>query len=179
MHVLAANLRRSILLAAVFFALLGLVYPLAEYGIGQAAFSRQVDGSLSTNGSSLVGQRWDGPKWFQGRPDGDDPMATGGSNLGPRSKVLVQVTKNQIEHLRKEGIVPTPDLVTTSGSGVDPDISPAAAYAQVGAVAGARGVPVGEIRRLVAKSVTGAEFGFLGASYVNVLQLNESVAELR
>lgn len=179
MRTLTANLRRSILLVAVLFVLLGLAYPLAETGIGQAAFSHQANGSLTANGSTLVGQHWSGPRWFQGRPDSDDPMATGGANLGPRSKTLVQDARRQAKRLNKEGITPMPDLITTSGSGVDPDISPADADAQVAAVARARGLPVAAVRRLVAAHVTEAELGFLGAPYVNVLQLNEALAKLR
>jgi K+-transporting ATPase ATPase C chain len=173
------HLRRSVVISAVFFVLLGLCYPLAETGIGQALFSRQANGSLSANGSTLVGQHWTGPRWFQGRPDADDPMATGGTNLGPRSKVLVADVRQQIDRLLREGITPTPDLVTTSGSGVDPDIAPVDAYAQVKAVARARGLPVATVRRLVAEHIEGEEFGFLGASYINVLQLNEALARLR
>ena len=174
-----ANLRRSIIVSAIFFVLLGLCYPLAETGIGQAFFSHQANGSLTANGSTLVGQHWTSPRWFVGRPDADDPMATGGTNLGPRSEVLVKDVAAQIALLRKEGITPTADLVTTSGSGVDPDISPADAYAQAGAVAGARGLSVAAVRRLVAAQTRQPQFGFLGSAYVNVLQLNEALARLR
>ena len=172
-------LRPAILVSVIFLVLLGLAYPLAETGVGQAFFSRQANGSLSSNGSTLVGQAWAGPRWFQGRPDSDNPMATGASNFGPRSKVLVQDVRKQIGLLRKEGITPTPDLVTTSGSGVDPDISSADAYAQVSAVARARGLPAAAVRRLVAGHVVGPQLGFLGSAYVNVLQLNEALAQTR
>jgi potassium-transporting ATPase KdpC subunit len=173
------TLRPAILVSLVFLVLLGLAYPLAETGIGQAFFSRQANGSLTANGSSLVGQAWTGPRWFQGRPDGDNPMATGGTNLGPRSKVLVQDVRKQIALLQKAGITPSPDLVTTSGSGVDPDISPADAYAQAGAVARARGLPVAAVRRLVAAHIDQPQLGFLGSAYINVLQLNEALAAMR
>ena len=172
-------LRPAILVSIIFLVLLGLAYPLAETGIGQAFFSHQASGSLTGNGSTLVGQAWTGPRWFQGRPDGDNPMATGATNLGPRSEVLVQDVRKQIALLRKEGITPTPDLVTTSGSGVDPDLSPADADAQVGAVARARGLPPAAVRRLVAEQVVPPQFGFLGSAYVNVLQLNEALAAMR
>jgi potassium-transporting ATPase KdpC subunit len=172
-------LRPAILVSVIFLVLLGLAYPLAETGIGQAFFSRQANGSLTTNGSTLVGQAWTGPRWFQGRPDGDNPMATGGTNLGPRSEVLVQDVRKQIALLRNEAITPTPDLVTTSGSGVDPDISPADAYAQVSAVASARGLPAAAVRRLIAEHIVQPQFGFLGSAYINVLQLNEALAGLR
>jgi potassium-transporting ATPase KdpC subunit len=174
-----ANLRPALGISIVFFILLGLAYPLAETGIGQAFFSHQANGSLTSDGSTQVGQSWKGPRWFQGRPDADNPMATGGSNLGPRSKALVNAAKQQITQLKKEGITPTPDLVTTSGSGVDPDISPADAYAQVNAVAKARGLPVDVLRHLVAEHIHQPQFGFLGSAYINVLQLNEALAATR
>ena len=173
------NLRRAALVSLVFFVLLGIAYPLAETGIGQAFFPTQANGSLTKNGSILVGQQWTGPGWFQGRPDSDNPMATGGSNLGPRSKVLVKAVSEQIRALRREGIAPTSDLVTTSGSGVDPDISPMDAYAQASAVAKARGLSLTVVRLLVTRHIVGPELGFLGSSYVNVLQLNEALARLR
>jgi K+-transporting ATPase ATPase C chain len=173
------SLRPAILVSLVFLVLLGLAYPLAETGIGQAFFSKQANGSLTSNGSALVGQAWTGPRWFHGRPDGYNPMATGGNNLGPRSRALVQDVSKQIAALRKEGITPTPDLVTTSGSGVDPDISPADAYAQVSSVAKARGLPAAAVRALVAANIDQPEFGFLGSSYINLLQLNEALARMR
>ena len=174
-----ANLRPAFGITLVFFVLLGLAYPLAETGIGQALFSHQANGSLTSYGSTLVGQTWKGPRWFQGRPDADNPMATGGTNLGPRSEALVKAVGQQITELKQEGITPTPDLVTTSGSGVDPDIAPVDAYAQVNAVSKARGVPVAEVRQLVASQTHQAQFGFLGSAYINVLQLNEALAGLR
>jgi len=174
-----ANLRRSVLISVVFFVLLGLAYPLAETGIAQAFFSRQANGSLTKDGSTLVGQSWGGPEWFQGRPDTDNPMSTGGTNLGPRSKALVKAVAEQLAVLRREGITPTPDLVTTSGSGVDPDIAPADAYAQVNAVAKARGLPVPVVRHLVTTHIDRPQFGFLGSSYINVLELNPALAGLR
>ena len=173
------NLGRSVLLSAVFFVLLGLAYPLAETAIGQGFFARQANGSLTAHGSILFGLCWAGARWFRGRPDADDPMATGGTNLGPRSKVLVKAVRQQIALLRKAGITPTPDLVTTSGSGVDPDISPADAYAQVNAVARARSLPVAAVRQLVTVHIERPPLGFLGSSYINVLQLNEALASLR
>jgi K+-transporting ATPase ATPase C chain len=175
---LLRSLRQGVLVSLFFFVLLGLAYPLAETGIGQALFHHQVNGSVTSDGSTLVGQHWTSPKWFVGRPDTDNPMATGGTNLGPRSKVLVKAVSVQIAQLTKEGITPTADLVTTSGSGVDPNISAADAYAQVSAVAKARGLPVGRVRQLVASQVHGPQAGFLGAQYINVLQLNEALARL-
>jgi potassium-transporting ATPase KdpC subunit len=172
------TLRQAVIVSAIFFVLLGLAYPLAETGIGQAFFSHQANGSLTKNGSTLVGQVWQSPRWFVGRPDADNPMASGGTNLGPRSKVLVKDVAAQIARLDREGITPTPDLVTTSGSGVDPDIAPVDAYAQVNAVATARHLPVAEVRRLVAAQIQQPQAGFLGAAYINVLQLNEALARL-
>ena len=173
-----AIVRRAALLTAIFFVLLGLAYPLAATGIGQAFFSSQVNGSLTKNGSQLVGQNWTGPRWFHGRPDADNPMATGGTNLGPRSKALVKSAAGQIAALKKEGITPTPDLITASGSGVDPDISPADAYAQVNAVAKARGLPVSVVGHLVTSQIQPAQFGFLGSPYIDVLRLNEALQSL-
>jgi K+-transporting ATPase ATPase C chain len=106
-------------------------------------------------------------------------MATGGSNLGPRSETLVQDVRKQVGLLRREGLTPTPDLVTTSGSGVDPDISPADAYAQVNAVAKARGMSAAAVRELVNRNIQPAQFGFLGSAYINVLHLNQALANLR
>lgn len=174
-----ANLGRSVAISAVFFVLLGLAYPLAETAIGQGLFARQANGSLTAHGSVLAGQSWAGARWFHGRPDADNPMATGAANLGPRSKVLVKAVRQQIVLLRKAGVTPTPDLVTTSGSGVDPDISPADAYAQVNAVAQARGLPAAAVRQLVSVHIEQPQLGFLGSSYINVLQLNEALASRR
>jgi K+-transporting ATPase ATPase C chain len=176
---MTSHLRPAIGVSAIFFVLLGLLYPLAETGIGQAFFSHQANGSLTADGSALVGQSWSGPRWFAGRPDADNPMATGGTNLGPRSKALVQAAQHNVGALRREGITPTADLVTTSGSGVDPDIAPADAYAQVDAVAKARGLPAAEVRHLAMSLIQEPEFGFLGAPYINVLQLNKALAGLR
>ncbi|MBO0728563.1 MAG: potassium-transporting ATPase subunit C [Acidimicrobiaceae bacterium] len=173
------HLRRAILVSLVFFVILGLAYPLVETGIGQAFFHHAANGSLTANGSTRVGQKWTGPQWFQGRPDGFDPMATGGSNLGPRSKVLVNTVAKQVAQLKKEGIMPTPGLVTSSGSGIDPGISPVDAYAQVDAVAAANHLPAAAVRHLVDTHITGREYGFLGSPFVNVLSLNEALAKLQ
>jgi potassium-transporting ATPase KdpC subunit len=173
------HLRPAFGLTIFFFILLGLAYPLVETGIGQGLFSHQANGSLTANGSTLVGQKWQGPKWFQGRPDSDNPMSTGGTNLGPRSKELVMAVEQQVLLLKKEGITPTPDLVTTSGSGVDPDITAVDAYAQVNAVAKARGLTVATVKHLVATQIQQPQFGFLGSQYINVLQLNEALAAVR
>ena len=173
------NLRQPLGLCAVFFVLLGLVYPLVTTGIGQVILHRQANGSLTANGSVLIGQTWTGARWFHGRPDADNPMATGGTNLGPRSRELVTTVHKQLGSLVSADIIPTADLATTSGSGVDPDISPAGAYAQAASVASARGLPVARVRRLITAQIQRPQFGFLGAAHINVLQLNEALARLR
>lgn len=173
------QLRRSIVISIIFFVLLGIAYPLVETAIGQSLFSSQANGSLTSYGSTLVGQKWTGPKWFQGRPDQYNPMASGGSNLGPRSKTLATDVKKQIKLLKHEGITPTPDLVTTSGSGYDPDIAPIDAYVQVNSVAKARDLPVSMVRSLVKSQIHGPQLGFLGSSYINVLSLNKALASLK
>jgi potassium-transporting ATPase KdpC subunit len=177
------HLRRAIIVTVVFFVICGLAYGYAGTGVSQLLFKHQANGSLVANGSTLIGQNWSGPQWFQGRPsaagNGYDPTASGASNLGPRSKQLEQAAAKQAAMLRKEGITPTNGLVTSSGSGLDPDISPSDAYDQVQAVATARHLPVSTVRQLVAGHVHSAEWNFLGMSYVNVLELNQGLARLR
>lgn len=173
-----SNLRRAVVASVIFFVVLGLAYPLAETGIGQLFFNHNANGSLNAHGSTRIGQQWSGQQWFQGRPDGDDPTATGGSNLGPRSKKLLDTYRQRVAALQKQGVNVTPGLVAASGSGVDPDISPADAYAQASTVAQARGLPLDRVRALVAERVQGPQYGFLGAAHVNVLQLNEALAAL-
>ncbi|MGD0321055.1 MAG: potassium-transporting ATPase subunit C [Acidimicrobiales bacterium] len=179
------HLRRSVVISIIFLVVLGLIYPLAGTGLSQLLFRHQADGSLTAYGSTLIGQQWSGPRWFQGRPDGTvlttgpgGVLVSGTNQPGPRSKTLEKAVAKQAALLRKEGIVPTNDLVTTSGSLVDPDISPADAYAQVNAVAAARHLPASTVRRLVATHVHTKELGFLGADYVTVLELNEVLARL-
>lgn len=180
------NLRRSVVLSVVFLAICGLAYPLAGTGLSQLLFHHQANGSLTPYGSTLIGQTWQGPEWFQGRPDGTvvttgpgGVVVSGTNQPGPRSKSLEQAVTRQAAKLRKEGVVPTNDLVTTSGSLVDPDISPADAYAQVDAVAAARGLPVAAVRQLVSSHIHTKELGFLGESYVDVLELNVALDHLR
>lgn len=185
------NLIRSLVATAVLLVIVAVIYPLAGVGISQALFAHQADGSITKDGSTLIGQPWGtsssiNPDWFNGRPDPDNPLELNGtageseaSNLGPRSKVLVSETREIIAEWRKVGVIDPPsDLVTGSGSGLDPDISPAAAYAQVPMVARSRHLAAATLRALVAAHVTGAQFGFLGAPYVNVLELNEALAQL-
>ncbi|HEX4865945.1 MAG TPA: potassium-transporting ATPase subunit C, partial [Acidimicrobiales bacterium] len=115
------HLRRSLLLSAIFLVLFGLAYPLAGTGLAQAFFGHQANGSLTSNGSSLIGQTWTGPKWFQGRPDGTvltnksgQVVVSGTNQPGPLSASLAKSVAQQAEVLKQEGIIPTNDLVTTS-----------------------------------------------------------------
>jgi potassium-transporting ATPase KdpC subunit len=165
--------------------LLGLIYPLAMTGIAQVLFPRQANGSLVTVngkvvGSAIIGQLWTKPQYFHGRPSaagkGYDPTSTGGTNLGPTSKKLKDATTKTIADLKKENpnaVGPPPmDLVTSSGSGIDPDISPDAAYWQAARVAQARHMSISAIDTLIAQHVRGRTLGFLGEPRVNVLELN-------
>lgn len=176
------HLRRSLVAALFFLVLCGLAYPLAGTGLAQVAFHHQANGSIGANGSSLIGQQWTGPRWFQGRPSATvgptgspspyDAMASGASNLGPRSKVLASHVAARAAALRKEGITPTAGLVTSSGSGLDPDISPQAAAFQIPRVAKARGIDEAALRDLVAAHTAPRLLGVFGEPRVNVLELN-------
>jgi len=178
-----AQLRRSAIFCLICLVLFGLVFPLLGVGLSQVFFKHQADGSITANGSTLIGQNWSDTKCpghplgscvFQGRPDdlgpyasatlnpaehpGDDPLVangaageSGATNLGPRSAELKKYTKELIAYWHERGVQPTSDLVTTSGSGIDPDITPADAL---------------------------AELGFLGSPYIVVLQLNEALLKL-
>ncbi len=169
---------------AVLTLITGFIYPAAVTAVAQAVFPSQANGSFivvdgKSVGSSLIGQAFSDPKYFWGRPsaagtNGYDATASAGSNLGPTSKALIDRITKSIDDLRKtNGDAPIPvDLVTTSASGLDPDISPAAAGYQVSRVAKARGLTAGQVRALVAKHTTQPFFGFLGAATVNVLELN-------
>jgi K+-transporting ATPase ATPase C chain len=194
------NLRRSLVMAVICLVFFGFVYAFAGTGVAQVLFKNQADGSLTANGSTLIGQNWSSPKWFHGRPDdtgpyaanpkddvsgGDNPLVangvsgeSGATNLGPRSKVLLADTKELVAYWYKLGVKPTPDLVTTSGSGYDPDISPLDATVQIPMVAKATGVAPSKLRALIKSQTHGAQFGFLGSSYIDVLQLNEALARL-
>ena len=186
-------LRRSIVLALFCLVFFGLLYPLAGTGVSQVLFKHQADGSVTSNGSTLIGQDWTSPKFFHGRPDdfgpyagtGDNPLVANGksgesasTNLGPRSKVLLADTKALIAYWHKMGVNPTPDLVTTSGSGLDPDITPADAYAEVPMVSKATGFSPRVLDQLIARESQPAELGFLGSDYIDVLQLNEALAKM-
>lgn len=166
--------------------MLGIVYPLLIAGIAKLAFPAQAGGSIvrvdgRVVGSDLVGELWTKPQYFHGRPsaagkNGYDPTATGGTNLGPTSKKLIDATRATMQALVKDnpgatGPIPM-DLVTSSGSGIDPDISPEGAYYQVPRIAQARHLPRATVDALVAGAIHGRELGFLGEPHVNVLQLN-------
>ncbi|MBN4667860.1 potassium-transporting ATPase subunit KdpC [Pandoraea nosoerga] len=164
----------------------GLVYPLVVTGIGRAAFPREAAGSLvykdgKAVGSALIGQHFDEPKYFWGRPSATAPMpengaASGGSNLGPLNPALADAVKARIAALREAdptATLPVPaDLVTASASGLDPDISPAAAEYQVARVAAARKLPPDVVRGLVERYTQGRQWGIFGEPRVNVLKLN-------
>jgi potassium-transporting ATPase KdpC subunit len=179
------HLNTALRLTIVSIVLLGLVYPLAMTAMAQVLFPRQANGSLITIngkvvGSAIIGQLWTKPQYFQGRPSaagkGYDPTSTGGTNLGPTSKKLIDATRTTIAQLKKdnpdaEGPPPI-DLVSTSGSGIDPDISPAAAYWEAPRVAKARHMDEASLRALIARHVQGRTFGILGEPRVNVLELN-------
>lgn len=170
----------------VLTVLTGLIYPLAVTGLCQMLFYDKANGSLITVnnqvvGSALIGQNFSKAGYFQPRPsaagnDGYDGMASGGSNLGPTNQKLIDRVKASVDKFHKEnpgytGSLPA-DLVTTSGSGLDPHISPASALAQLDRVAKARGVSVDQIKSLIDSHTEGRDFGFMGEPRVNVLLLN-------
>jgi K+-transporting ATPase ATPase C chain len=166
--------------------LTGLLYPGVVTGLCQLFFRQQANGSLIVKdgrvmGSSLIGQSFTGPEYFHPRPsaagnDGYDASSSGGSSLGPTSKKLIDRIKGDVEKFRKEnpdyhGPIPS-DMVTASGSGLDPHISPASAQVQAFRVAKARGVSVDQVNRLIAQYAEAPSLGFLGDTRVNVLKLN-------
>lgn len=179
-------LTTSAIYTVVTVVLLGIAYPLAMTGIASLVFPHQANGSLVTVGRKIVGsehigQLWTKPQYFTSRPsaagkNGYDPTSTGGTNLAPTSKKLIEATKATIAALRKANpntTRPLPmDLVTSSASGIDPDISPEAAAYQAQRIADLRHVTLAKIDATIAAHVRGREFGFLGEPHVNVLELN-------
>jgi K+-transporting ATPase ATPase C chain len=207
------HLRRSFVMAVICLVFFGFVYAFAGTGVSQLLFKNQADGSLSADGSTLVGQPWNltkcpghplGSCVFQGRPDdlgpyadteknnpspaghpGDDPLvlngvagSSGATNLGPRSALLKSDTIALVKYWHARGVNPTPDLVTTSGSGYDPDISQQDAIVQIPMVSKATGLSASALKKLIVSYTNPAQWGFLGAQYIDVLQLNEGLAKL-
>ncbi len=184
-----AQLRPALIIFLIMTALTGIAYPLVITGIAQVAFPHQANGHLITRdgvivGSSLIGQPNDDPRYFWGRPSATSPFpgngsSSSGSNLGPTNPDLIKAVQERIEILKKhhpdqKGPIPV-DLVTTSASGLDPHISPAAAEYQVYRIAKIRSVPVERVRSLILENTEGRTLGLLGEPRVNVLQLNLSL----
>ncbi|MEQ5841655.1 potassium-transporting ATPase subunit KdpC [Paraburkholderia acidicola] len=178
--------RPLIVLFVVLSAITGLAYPAVMTAIGQGVFHSQVNGSMIEQngkvvGSKLIGQQFDAPQYFWGRlsaisPKPYDSTSSGGSNIGPTNPALLDEVKGRIDALKAAGTdmsKPVPvDLVTSSGSGLDPEISPAAAAYQVDRVAKARKMSATDVTALVDRYTTGRQFGVLGEPRVNVLELN-------
>ena len=183
------QLRTSVLMLLVLTLLTGVVYPLAITGVSQLVFHQQANGSLIVQagkpvGSTLIGQPFDDPKYFWSRPSATAPFpynaaSSSGSNLAVSNPAQVDAIAQRAARLRESGVladqaIPT-DLVTASGSGLDPHISPAAARLQVGRVARARRMSEEDLLHLVAEYTTGRQLGFLGEPVVNVLELNAAL----
>jgi len=179
-------LRPALLLLLVLTVITGVLYPLAVTGIGQLVFGHAANGSVLEKGgkplgSELIGQAFADPKYFWPRPSAtspfpNNPSSSGASNLGPTNSALTDAVKQRVEALHAAdpgNAAPVPvDLVTASGSGVDPDISPAAAQYQIARVARVRGMAVEDVGKLVERATDGRQFVFLGEPRVNVLKLN-------
>jgi potassium-transporting ATPase KdpC subunit len=193
-----AQIRPALVVLAALTLITGVAYPLLVTGIAQAAFPRQAKGSLIVKdgksvGSSLIGQSFDDPKYFWGRlsattDSNGKPLpynggSSVGSNLGPTNPALGDEVKGRIDALKAadpESEMPVPvDLVTSSGSGLDPDVSPAAAYYQVHRVAKARGLDEARVRNLVVERTEARDLGILGEPRVNVLELNLALDNMK
>lgn len=187
------QIRPALTMLLLLIVLTGLVYPLAVTGLAQLLFPNQANGSLIVRdgkviGSKLIGQYFDKPEYFWSRPSATAPFpynaaASGGSNLGPTNPALIEAVKTRVAALRaadRGNDLPIPvDLVTASGSGLDPHISPAAALYQVQRVARARGLDETLVQRLVAEHIEERQFKLLGERRVNVLQLNLALDDLK
>ncbi|MDZ4781512.1 MAG: potassium-transporting ATPase subunit KdpC [Planctomycetia bacterium] len=179
------SVRTAVIVYSVLTLITGVVYPLVITGVSQVLFHDQANGSVllrgeTAVGSSLIGQAFDDPRYFWGRPSATSPAyngaASSGSNLGPTNPALLDAVAERVSTLRaahptQTGAIPG-DLVTASASGLDPHISPAAAQFQIDRVATARGLPVDQITALVAAHTQSRTFGMLGEPRVNVLELN-------
>jgi potassium-transporting ATPase KdpC subunit len=181
-----SSLRPAIVMTILFALLLGFAYPLLILGVGQAIFPSQANGSLVRDGdkaigSTVIGQAFTSDRYFQTRPSaagkGYDGTASSGSNFGPTSQPLIDRVKGDIARRRKEGVTgPIPaDLVTASASGLDPDLSPAAALVQVPRVAKVRGLDEPKVRALVDGLVEHPLLGLIGEDHVNVFALNRQL----
>lgn len=181
------QLRPAVVMMALFTLLLGLAYPLAVTGIAQAVFPDQAEGSLVRDaagqvvGSALIGQPFAGAAYLHPRPSaagkGYDAAASSGSNLGPLNPDLTARVGESARAIRAEngpGIIPA-DAVTTSGSGLDPDVSPAYARLQAARIARARGVPVQQVQSIIEAHIEGSFLGFIGQPHVNVLMTNRAL----
>lgn len=186
-------IRPAVTLFLLLSVLTGLVYPAAVTSLARLFFPDQAAGSLIMRGhevigSELIGQSFSGPRYFWSRPSATGPMpnnagASGGSNLGPTNPALLDAVQARVATVRAahpEQIGPVPvELATASASGLDPDISPAAAYYQIERVARARGLPAATLRALVAQHTEGPQWGLFGQARVNVLKLNLALDQLR
>lgn len=184
-------LRSALMLFLLLTLLTGVLYPAVVTGVAQVAFPHQANGSLISSdgkpiGSELIGQNFDDPRYFWGRPSATTPpcdaASSSGSNLGPTNPDLIKAVRERVESIRKAhsdqtGAVPV-DLVTTSASGLDPHISPAAAEFQVTRIAKARGIDAAQVRKLVVNNTEARTIGLLGEPRVNVLRLNLALDQL-
>ena len=187
---MVSQLRPAFFMLLVLTVITGVIYPLVVTGIAQVVFPHQANGSLividgKTYGSELIGQQFDDPKYFLGRPSaaGYNAAASSGSNYGPLNPALLDSVQARVDTLKAadlENTLPIPvDLVTASGSGLDPHISVAAALYQVHRVAATRGLSEADVQSLVDQYTTRRQFGFLGEPVVNVLELNLALDGLK